>query len=169
MPIPNRGTIEPLAPQRVHFGFTSDEELWDLFVRAKQLLWHKFPHGRMEDIFRQALLDLLEKRDPQRKVSPRKSNSGADRGTGGQQRYIPTSIRADVWKRDGGQCTFTTSDGVRCCEKTGLEYDHIVPFARGGASDDPDNIRMLCRAHNQLLAVEEFGEAAVRPRAGPNA
>jgi hypothetical protein len=41
-----------------------------------------------------------------------------------------------------------------------LELDHIDPFSRGGAST-PDNLRLRCRAHNQLHAEECFGRERV--------
>jgi hypothetical protein len=150
-----------LKETRVHFGFTGSEELLKKLERAKQLLWHSFPEGRLEDIVSAALDDLLDKRDPERQKEPRKpklSKEDEER----HRRYIPRWVRAEAWKKCGGRCAFTTSDGVRCEEPSGLEYDHIVPFALGGASDDPDNIRLLCRAHNQLSAKETFGDAAVR-------
>jgi hypothetical protein len=42
------------------------------------------------------------------------------------------------------------------CE--GLEFDHVVPVARGGAST-PSNLRLRCRAHNQHEAERAYGRA----------
>ncbi|MEZ4755098.1 MAG: HNH endonuclease signature motif containing protein [Bdellovibrionota bacterium] len=36
-----------------------------------------------------------------------------------------------------------------------LELDHIVPFAEGG-QHTVDNLRVLCRAHNQYLAEQSL-------------
>lgn len=151
----------PAAPvtARVHFGFTGSEELRQKVERAKQLLWHKFPEGRLEEVIGQALDDLLDKRDPGHQKEPKrpKLDPAAEEQ---HKRYIPVWVRAEVWKRDGGCCAYTTSDGVRCGERSALEYDHVIAWALGGPSDEPDNIRLLCRAHNQLLARETFGEKA---------
>jgi HNH endonuclease len=38
----------------------------------------------------------------------------------------------------------------------GLEIDHIEPVARGGEAT-VENLRLLCRAHNQYAAEREFG------------
>jgi hypothetical protein len=57
------------------------------------------------------------------------------------ERMIPTSVKVEVWKRDKGQCT-------TCGATTGLHYDHILPFSRGGRSDDARNIQILCARHN---------------------
>lgn len=66
-------------------------------------------------------------------------------------------VRHEVWQRDEGRCAFVSPDGVRCNETTWLEWDHIVPWALGGSSDDPANIRLLCRSHNQSEALRLFG------------
>ena len=38
-----------------------------------------------------------------------------------------------------------------------LEYHHEDPYARGGGRG-VDNIRLLCRTHNQLMAERDFGK-----------
>lgn len=57
------------------------------------------------------------------------------------ERMIPTLVKVEVWKRDRGQC-------VTCGANTGLHYDHILPFSKGGRSDDVKNIQILCARHN---------------------
>jgi hypothetical protein len=70
-------------------------------------------------------------------------------------RYIPVEVKRRVWKRDGGQCSFECN-GRNCTSKHYLEFDHIVPFALGGQAT-VENLRVRCRAHNQLAAVAAFG------------
>ncbi|MGV0157167.1 HNH endonuclease [Rhodococcus sp. GB-02] len=36
---------------------------------------------------------------------------------------------------------------MECGASTYLEYDHIIPFSRGGASTE-GNVQLLCRACN---------------------
>lgn len=72
-------------------------------------------------------------------------------------RYIPKATKCAVRQRDNNQCTFVSEDGVRCCEKHHLEFDHIKPYAFGGGRD-ADNLRLRCRAHNMLHAEEVFGK-----------
>jgi hypothetical protein len=40
---------------------------------------------------------------------------------------IPKSVKMYVWQRDGGRC-------VECGSKEKLEYDHIIPLAKGAAT-----------------------------------
>src|SRR5438477_12387615 len=93
-------------------------------------------------------------------------------------RYVPASIRRAVWERDGGQCSFVSSEtGRRCSERGRLEFDHRREFARGGEAT-VDGIRLLCRADNQHAAERTFGagfmsakreEAAAKARARQSA
>lgn len=62
-------------------------------------------------------------------------------------------LRHRVFKRDGGRCTFEV-EGRRCPATGMLQFDHMIPWSRGGASNDPENIRLLCAAHNRLAAEQ---------------
>ena len=72
--------------------------------------------------------------------------------------YIPAEVKRAVWKRDGGCCRWPLASGGVCGSTRRIEYDHIVPFARGGTST-VGNVRLLCATHNELSARQVFGEA----------
>lgn len=57
------------------------------------------------------------------------------------RRIIPTTVKLEVWKRDGGRCT-------KCGETTDLHFDHIIPWSKGGSSSSVENIQLLCARHN---------------------
>jgi 5-methylcytosine-specific restriction endonuclease McrA len=77
-------------------------------------------------------------------------------------RHVPDEIRDQVFVRDGGQCTFVGAEGTRCQSKKGLQIDHIVPYAAGG-THDPSNLRLLCSAHNRLMAERALGKHVMQP------
>ena len=54
---------------------------------------------------------------------------------------IPSDVRREVWRRDGGKC-------VRCGSRENLEYDHIIPISKGG-SNTARNIELLCESCNR--------------------
>jgi hypothetical protein len=58
----------------------------------------------------------------------------------GDSRNIPQDVRAVVWQRDGGRC-------VDCGADDYLEYDHLIPHSKGGAST-VDNVQLRCRRCN---------------------
>ena len=67
-----------------------------------------------------------------------------------RSRYIPAPVRREVWRRDGGRCSFVDPhSGRRCGSRFLLELDHIVPFALGGSAE-PGNLRLRCSAHHRL-------------------
>jgi hypothetical protein len=57
------------------------------------------------------------------------------------RRVIPTSVKIEVWKRDGGKC-------AKCGADEDLHFDHIIPWSKGGSSNTADNIQLLCGKHN---------------------
>jgi len=70
-----------------------------------------------------------------------------------KREHIPQKIKVLLRNRAGDQCEFHAANGKRCESKHFLEIDHIVPLARGG-SNEFQNLRIYCRAHNQLAAKD---------------
>ncbi|GGK62017.1 TerD family protein [Nocardia camponoti] len=56
-------------------------------------------------------------------------------------RSISQDVKAQVWQRDGGRC-------VECGDGHYLEFDHVIPLSRGGATSAA-NLQILCRACNR--------------------
>lgn len=176
--IVTRGAHEdPPPPARVEFTFTADAGLARDVERARELLRHKHPWCRLEDVFRDAVAVLLARIDPDRRAAA--SGAGPEApavgpaiapalAAGSRTRVIPRRVKAAVWRRDEGACVFVSPAGRRCGSRVLLEYDHVRPWALGGASDDSANVRLLCRAHNGLAARRVFGRAK-RDGHGPGA
>ncbi len=59
---------------------------------------------------------------------------------GNKRAPIPQETMDKVWNRDNGQC-------VKCGSKQNLEFDHIIPFSKGGANTYR-NLQLLCRSCN---------------------
>ena len=59
----------------------------------------------------------------------------------GDRTAIPEQVRHDVWRRDHGRCS-------QCGSQERLEFDHVIPFSRGGASTER-NLQLLCEPCNR--------------------
>lgn len=148
----------PALKRRYAFTFTVSEEVNGWYEQARDLLRHRFPAGGMEEVIGDALRRLVEAELSDRRATRPRNTAESRPDQPSTTRYIPKWIEDLVWRRDGGRCAYLAQDGHRCGETAWLELDHIVPWAKGGRSDDPENIRLLCRAHNQSEAARLFGE-----------
>jgi hypothetical protein len=54
---------------------------------------------------------------------------------------IPQNIKDKVWNRDDGKC-------VQCGSNENIEFDHIIPFSKGGSSTYR-NLQILCEKCNR--------------------
>src|SRR5688572_11675589 len=134
--------------------FTISREDHARFRYAQALLSHAIPSGDVAAVFRRAIEAVIaecEKRKVAATAQPRTKNRRPAAG-----RTVPAEVRHAVWKRDARRCTFVTPSGHRCDARRLLEFDHIVPVARGGPSTE-DNLRLRCRAHNQEAARDTLG------------
>ncbi|MDQ2746824.1 MAG: HNH endonuclease [Acidobacteriota bacterium] len=84
----------------------------------------------MDSLLAEATIDALTRMAKRQLVMPQNGSS----------RHIPQDVKLAVWQRDGGKC-------VHCSATSYLEYDHIIPFSRGGASTI-GNVQLLCRRCN---------------------
>lgn len=59
---------------------------------------------------------------------------------------ISSAVQTMVWNRDGGKC-------VKCGSQHRLEFDHIIPLAKGG-SNSARNLQLLCERCNRSKGVQ---------------
>jgi hypothetical protein len=162
MPEPPRpaggtGRVQPIAPARFALQLTIGEATQQKLLRAQALLRHQVPSGDLAEVLDRALdalLDRVEGRKFGKTRAPRAARACSD------DRYVPPAARRQAVARDGLRCSFEAEDGRRCEETGFLELDHRLPVARGGAGT-ADNVRVLCRAHNQYEAERILGREAV--------
>jgi hypothetical protein len=83
-----------------------------------------------------------------------------------RSRYIPRAIKRDHFARSGHRCEFVDPTSTRRCEATHfLELDHVKPLALGGTTTR-ENLRVLCRTHNQWHAFQSFGHEKMQKHWG---
>lgn len=72
-------------------------------------------------------------------------------------RHVPSSVKAEVWQRDGGIC----QQCGRRVDRTEIHFDHHVPFSRGGQST-VENLRVLCAPCNLSKGAKMPPRADIR-------
>jgi hypothetical protein len=149
----NRSGVKPLAPGRHLVQFTIGDADLERLQYALQLLSHRNPQGHLAFLNRVAL-DLLIGELENQKLGM--TDEPRDVPPSPSGRSIPRAVRRQVVERDGWQCGYVSPAGRRCESRWMLEFDHIHEFARGGEST-ADNVRLLCRAHNQYAAECTYG------------
>lgn len=154
----HRSRVEPLAPARFKVQFTADAGLRDKLERLQGLMRSSVPDGDLGKIIEQAVTEKLERLEARRLGKthrPRKTLAETD--TTPASRHVPAPVRRAVWARDGGRCAFVDEEGSRCPARDRLEFHHHgKPYARGG-DHSPENVRLMCRTHNALMAEGDYG------------
>ena len=56
-------SVASSAPPSVRVAFTADHEFYKLMMRARAVLRHKYPDGRLQGVLKDALIALLRRRD----------------------------------------------------------------------------------------------------------
>lgn len=167
-----------INPTLTELRITVNDEVMQNIERLKELWSHEIPNASLSDLLQKMAYYCREKLDPEKK---RLSTSSTDAYTGcstgapttgstspapdahsvKKTRYIPAQIKREIYQRDKS-CTYVSSStGQRCNSKYFLEIHHKEPFAKGGANSK-ENLSLLCRTHNNLLACQEYGNEKIQ-------
>jgi hypothetical protein len=136
------------------FHVTVSRRFLEKLQAAKDALPHARSGPSAEEVL-EAGLDLLLACHAKRKgivANPRKSPPPSRRDA------IPAHVRREAWLRSGGRCEWRFDSGEVCGSTTRLEFDHVKPKALGGLPVI-ENVRVLCRGHNELAARRIFGDS----------
>jgi len=63
---------------------------------------------------------------------------------------LTAAQRHEVFRRDGGRCTYHNESGKRCDSDRWVDIHHIHPVSQGGGND-PQNLTTLCSFHHDLV------------------
>src|SRR5262249_19127388 len=133
----------------------ADPELQDLFAQMKARLGD--PGMSYQELLKSALKKALGIRTT-RASSPATTSPGEVKP---RRPTIPAMVRREIRTQAGNQCTYVAPlNGRRCEARHGLQIEHRIPWAMGGSSDLA-NLTLLCASHNQLRAIEIYGEKKI--------
>jgi 5-methylcytosine-specific restriction endonuclease McrA len=154
--------VTPLSAESYAVQFTRSREADERFRYAQDLLGHQVKGSDIAEVYDRAVKALIEKLERVRFGAcsrPRKRGRLTRPGS----RHIANDVRRAVWKRDGGQCTYTSESGRRCEARRDLQFDHEQEFARGGEAT-VDNLRLRCPGHNQHTAEQTYGAGFMKQK-----
>ncbi len=152
--------IEALSESRYRIEFSASGELRDKIERARELVSHSLPSGDLAALVERAIDQLIEN-ETKRQMGTGRTRK--PRQLSPDSRRIPVDVARIVRERDGHQCAFVDASGRRCSERRFITIEHDQPFARGGLPV-PENLRLLCKAHNEHTARKVFGEKYIAKR-----
>jgi hypothetical protein len=155
--------VGPLAPDRYEVQFTVSRETYEKLRRAQDLLRHTIPSGDPAAVFDRALTLLLANLEKTKLAATERPR--APRASSPNSRYLPATVRREVWARDSGQCALVGTNG-RCTERGFLEFHHVVPYAKGGRTT-VENLELRCRSHNAYESELHFGPMLAREAPAP--
>lgn len=147
---------------------TVGPEFMGLLEQVRGAMSHSHPDASFETLFGECMRVMLKAHAKRVQAETERPRSGKDAAAGGDEhkverngarnRYVPARVRRAVWKRDGKRCSFVSDQGRRCGATRRLELHHREPFARGGPPTI-ENLAVMCKSHNALLARQDYGDA----------
>ncbi|MFL5413264.1 MAG: HNH endonuclease [Myxococcales bacterium] len=151
---PRRDCAEPLSEALSRLHVTVSRRFLEKIEAARAALSHLRPGASTEHVL-EAGLDLVLQHHAKRKGLVEKPR-GALRSA--RPETLRAAVKREVWTRDGGRCQWPLESGGICGATMRVEFDHKIPRAEGGPST-AENVRLLCRVHNDLAARQRLGEA----------
>lgn len=136
----------------LHGKFSSDfyeknkeeiESLMRIYIDTYEEKKSKQEQMRIEiekEQIRQKILEKERKKQLRRDVYKELQENGKIFNNSNKRDVIPQEIMDAVWNRDQGKC-------VLCGTQENLEFDHIIPFSKGGANTYR-NLQILCKECN---------------------
>jgi 5-methylcytosine-specific restriction endonuclease McrA len=115
-------------------------------MRHRGRQWWWFRDGfwwEDDDLGADDVMALVVERERRKRRKLERAHAALRQEANGERRRdpIPRAVRLAVWERDGGRC-------VDCGGDFELQYDHVIPWSRGGATS-VENLQLLCAACNR--------------------
>ena len=181
----NRDGSRQPAKQTIKLHLEVTRETAEVLHRARKILKQNKAEVSDDDLIRSAFELLLDKKDPQRKAqraqkkqankrqkqlasktqrkdapAPGRKKISKKQTSNVRSRYVPAKTRHQVHATSNYRCEYRNSTGKQCLETTALQMDHIKMFCQNG-SHEINNLRLLCRTHNNYLAEIQLGKRMI--------
>lgn len=165
---PNQITLKEsrrvISEELIEVKVIISDKLKNKLDKLKNLLSHTNPSMTQAELLEKLADIALLKLDPETKskkqnlktlpAAPQVQKKISKSNLTG--RYIPSTIKQEVYIRDKGCCTYTDQQTERrCTSRHLLQYDHIKPMALNGETSIA-NLRLLCFQHHRLITEKTF-------------
>jgi 5-methylcytosine-specific restriction endonuclease McrA len=147
-------SLRVLSPEESELKLCIPDRLLKKLERVKHLKAHSLPDASWVELLEHLADQELKRIDPELKSSQRVAPSPGELKLGRQP--LSTARKLLIWKKAQSRCEFTDpKTGKRCSSTYALQIDHIHPVVLGG-TNDPQNLRLLCRTHNLFEAERKL-------------
>ncbi len=142
--------VLPQSNNTVRVELNLTKEQYEKLKLVQSLLSHKIPDQNLASV-----LDYLMNQEVNKNSFTKNSMTRGfsvvqknDEPLPKKTRYIPITVKQELFKRAQGYCEFVGKDGVRCQSRYKLQIDHFkIPFSQGG-KNSTENCKILCTNHN---------------------
>lgn len=186
---PKLERVKIISQELTRLTFDVDEEFMIMVQRVRELKGN--PALSVSQVFTSAMKEFIQKREVSKvtktsevtvnnalhelnKSEPNESTTSVAEVKEAIRpisatRYIRLQVRRVVRMRAQDRCEFVYStlnqhptSHKRCDSRSGLQFEHITPFAMGGANTE-GNLKLYCPAHNRLSALQAYGREKMEP------
>ncbi|MGZ3709536.1 MAG: HNH endonuclease, partial [Bdellovibrionota bacterium] len=144
-----------LSDSKTEIKLILTEEVMEQLKELKSILAHALPNATYSELVGYLANQVLIKIKSPSTSTPPAGQTEKFRSTS-TRRYLPRLLVRLIRQRAAWSCEYVADDGKRCTSQHALQVDHITPLALGG-TNDPENLRLLCRAHNLQQASLKLG------------
>lgn len=137
---PKRATVRAVNQETSRVTMDLPANVLANLQRVRELMAHVEPDGDLAKVVARLAQDYVKRHDPLLKRTS-------------------ASVLLRAKQLAEGKCEYRDPvTGKICGERFQIETDHRIPRARGG-TDAPENLRCLCRKHNQFMCEKILGKS----------
>src|SRR5262249_12856794 len=118
--------VSALSAESYAVQFTRSRRADERFRYLQSLLGHQVSRGDIAEVYARAVEALITRMERVRFGACDKPRKAASQQSS-DPRHVSAETKREVWKRDGGQCTYKSESGRRCEACGDVQYDHVIP------------------------------------------